>query len=198
MRRRSWTLTALFLALPATLACGRTGLGTSQQGTGGSHGASGADTGGATASTGGAAGAVSWPCGEATCLSSLFQTCVPAGSCAQQGAGGPSATALRACYANGVTVSYVGGWNGTNVTTTLTVSRQGAPCYAIQSVSGTTESATRFVISGPSGEVATAVTADKAGSISVTCHGREPVLVDHTCLAPVSTSPDHCDPGTCP
>ena len=198
MRRSSWPLTALFLALPATLACGRTGLGAAQQGAGGIHGPSVADTGGSPASTGDAAGAASGPCGEATCLSSLFPTCVPAGRCTEQGAGGPSAVAFQACYANGMTVSYVGGWNGTNVTTTLTVSHQGAPCYTVKSTSGTTESAIHYVISGPSGDVATAVTADKAGSISVTCQGRQPVLVNLDCLSPVSTSADDCDRGTCP
>jgi len=198
MRRRYWPLTALVLALPATLACGRTRLETARQGAGGTRGPAVANTGGATAGNGGAAGTASGPCGEATCLSLLFQTCVPAGSCTEQGAGGPSATAVHDCYANGVTVSHVGGWNGTNVITTLTVSQQGAPCYTIKSTSGTTESATRYEISGPSGEAATAVTADKAGAISVTCQGSQPVLVDHACLAPVSTGNDDCDLGTCP
>lgn len=194
MRLRSWTLTALLLAL----ACGRTGLGTAQHGPGGTHGPGVADTGGSTVSSGGTAGAASGPCGEATCLTSLFQTCVPAGSCAKSGTGGPSAVVSNICYANGVTVSYVGGLNGTDVVTTLTVSRDGTPCYAIKATSGSTSSAFTYVISGPNLEVATAVTADKEGSIAVTCHGQEPILTNFTCLHPVTNSPDNCDLATCP
>jgi hypothetical protein len=194
MRRRPWLLTALFLAL----ACGRTGMGTAQQNAGGTHGPDVVDTGGATTSTGGASGATAGPCGEATCLSSLLQTCAPAGSCAWQGGGGPDGVGSSACYANGVTVSTSSGWNGTNVFSTLTVSRKGVRCYTIKETGGSTTSAITYVISGPGGEVATAVTADKAGNVSVTCQGQKPVPVDFACLNPVSTGTDGCIPGECP
>ena len=194
MQLRSWTLTALLLAL----ACGRTELGTAQRGAGGTHGPGVADTGGLPVSSGGSAGAASGPCGEATCLTTLFQTCVPAGSCAYQGAGGPSAVAYYACYVNGVSVGHINEWNGTNVVSTLTVLRQGAQCYTIKETSGGTSSASTYVISGRSGEVATAVTADKAGNIVVTCHGQPPILTNFTCLSPVTTSSDSCDRDACP
>lgn len=194
MRRRPWPLTALFLAL----ACGRTGMGTAQQNAGGNHGPDVVDTGEATTSTGDAAGATAGPCGEATCLSSLLQTCAPAGSCSRQGGGGPSGVGSSACYANGVTVGTSSGLNGMNVVTTLTVSRKGVRCYNIEGTSGSSTSATTYVISGPGGEVATAVTADKAGNVSVTCQGQKPVLVDYACLKPVSTGTDGCTLGECP
>jgi hypothetical protein len=187
-------LTVLLLAL----ACGRTGLGTAQQNAGGNHGPEVADAGGAPTSTGGTTGTSSGPCGEATCLSSLFATCVPAGSCARHGAGSGNASALDACYANGITLRYVGGWNGKNVTTELIVSRRGVSCYTISSIDGATSSSISYVISGPSGQVATAVTADKAGAISVTCQGGKPVLAEGACLRPVSTDVSGCDLEECP
>lgn len=120
------------------------------------------------------------------------------GSCAWQGGGGPDAVASDTCYANGVTVHRYGGWNGTNVTGELTVSRRGALCYTIESISGMVSSATTHVISGPNSEVATAVTADKADSIAVTCPGHGPVLVNFACLDPVSTDTADCTLDACP
>lgn len=194
MRLRFWLLTALLGAL----ACGRTALEASPQNAGGISGPGVGDTGGAPTGTGGTAGAGSGPCGKATCLASLFQTCAPAGSCVWHGAGGPDAVAYDTCYANGVTVHSSSGWNGTDVTSRLTVLREGKRCYAIESISGGAVSAITYVISGPDGDVATAVTADKAGSVSVTCHGQQPVPANVACFSPVSSGDDGCTPGDCP
>jgi hypothetical protein len=157
-----------------------------------------AGSGGSDTSTGGTGGAASGPCGEATCLTSLFQTCVPEGSCSSQGGNSPNAAYGTACYANGVTVSTVGGWNGSNVFGSLMVRRNGALCYSIDTSSPPNVSAITYVVSGADGEeVATGTTADKSGTVPMACKGSQPTPVAAACLHPVGDD-SACNSGTCP
>ena len=111
---RTLLLAGMVVGVALANGCGRTEMETLVHVTG---------NGRANPSTGGASGSAAGPCGEATCLTSLFQTCVPEGSCSLQGGASPSASFNTGCYANGVTVSYLGSYNGTNVTGNLSTGR---------------------------------------------------------------------------
>ena len=157
-----------------------------------------ADSGGSATSTGGAGGAPSGPCGEATCLTSLFQTCVPEGSCSVQGGASPSASYSTGCYANGVTVSYVGSYNGAGVTRNQTVRHNGVLCYIIEETLPTNANAVTYVVRGANGEdVATGTTADKSGTVPMACVGSQPTPVSALCLNPLGDN-SACISGTCP
>jgi len=181
-------LAGMAIEVALVSGCGRTEMETLVRVTG---------SGGSATSTGGAGGAASGPCGEATCLASLFQTCVPQGGCIAQGGNSPSASYGTACYANGVTVSTVGGWNGTSLFGSLTVSRNGALCYTIDTSSPPNASAVTYVVSGANGEeVATGTTADKSGTVPMACNGSQPTPVEVACLNPVGDN-SGCESGTC-
>jgi hypothetical protein len=165
--------------------------GLSTIGTGGTSGPWSGGAGGADTGAGGAGGADAGACGEATCLAALFQTCVPEGECAMRLG---STVFYDICYGNGVTVSRTLRDYGA----TTTVERDGAPCYSIETWSPANASAISYVITDGNGNpIATAVTADKAGHVTVTCTGGSPITVDGSCLRPVSDSPT-CDLQTCP
>jgi hypothetical protein len=169
--------------------------GTTVPSTGGTIGGTGgavAGTGGVVASTGDAGSTE--PCGAATCLTALFQTCVPDGSCVQYGGGSPSAVFSDTCYANGVNVFTQGSYLGSYVS----VQRAGLGCYTIKWRSETNASAVSYtIIDGTGQEIATAVTADKEGNLTVTCKGGQPTTVSGACLdAPRGSAT--CVPGECP
>jgi len=156
-------------------------------------GGSGADSG-----AGGAGGAASGLCAGATCLTVLFQDCVPEGNCSVQGGASPSASFNTACYANGVTVSYQGSYNGANTTRKLAVGRNGVVCYRTEmSMSANASAVTYVVLDAQGNEVATGTTLDKAGSVAVTCKGGTPTPVLAACLESVGDN-SRCDPGNCP
>jgi hypothetical protein len=195
----------LGVGLVWAMACGRTEMGVSVQGAdsgaGGSGGAGGSvptGTGGADASAGGADGMASGPCGAATCLASLFQTCVPEGRCSVHGGSSPSAAFSTICYANGVTVSYQGSGTGSGSSRDLTVRRNGVLCYLVKGWAPANASGYTYSIAGPGGEVvATGATADKAGSITVTCKDTKSTTVSYACLFP-DRDTSSCDLDTCP
>jgi hypothetical protein len=209
---RSLLLAELLVGFALAIGCGRTEMGTLVRGadggggaggiaaTGGGGGAGGiaaTGSGGAPASTGGTGGSASGPCGEATCLTLLFQTCVPEGSCSVQSGGSPNASFATGCYANGITVSMVGGWNGTNMFGSLAVGHRGVACYAINSSSPSSGGGNLYVVTDASGgQVATGTTDPSTGSITVTCNGGKPTPVREACLKPVSDS-STCVPGQC-
>ena len=175
---------------------GRTGSESSGAG-GGVGGIARAGAGGFGVSNGGAGGGTSGVCGEAICLTSLFQTCVPEGSCSWHGGGSPSASFSDVCYSNGVTVSYFGTYKygASNVTASLTVARNGTLCYKIDTLSGGDFS---YVITDGNGQqVATGTADNKAGDITVTCNGSKPTTVSYACINPTGDS-SGCDTGTCP
>jgi uncharacterized membrane protein YgcG len=134
---------------------------------------------------------LSGPCGKATCLIDLFRTCVPEGDCAMRLG---STVFYDICYANGVTVSHHAGGYGQ----TTRVERNGVLCYSIKDSAPPNASAISYVVTDGNGnEVATGVTADESGSVTVTCNGGEPTMVSRACLeAPVS--PSTCASGECP
>ena len=149
-------------------------------GGGGTGGIGQSGTGGVP--TGGSDGGVSGICGEARCLTLLFQTCVPEGDCRSQGGGSPSAVFSNTCYSNGVTVSYYGSYKygASNLVGSLTVNRKSALCYKIEEFSDDT---TLYVVSDGNGQqVATGIPGSEAGSIIVTCDGGKPTAVDQACL----------------
>ena len=147
---------------------------------------------------GGAGGAVSGLCAEATCLTMLFQTCVPEGGCSVQGGSSPSASFNTACYANGVSVSYEGSYSGTNTTRKLAVGRNGNVCYRIEmSIPANASAVTYVVLDARGDEVATGTTLDKAGSVAMTCKGGTPTPVLAACLESVGDN-SRCNPGNCP
>jgi len=141
---------------------------------------------------------VSGPCGEATCLTTLFQTCVPEGDCTAQGAGSPSAVFSARCYENGVQVSVTGIGTGAGTSSDLSVMRDRTTCYAVKGWAPTGASGMSYTITGANGEqVATGMTADKSGFVTVTCNGGSPVTVSAACLdSPVG--PSSCGSGPCP
>jgi len=141
-------------------------------------------------------GVAAGPCSEVSGLASLFQTCVPQGSCTVHGGSSPSASFNTGCYANGVGVSNVGSYSGSDVTSSLSVRRDGVLCYSIDTSTPTNASAIEYVVRGANGEaVATGTTVDKSGSVTVTCTGSKPTSVSRTCLEPVGDN-SGCDPGT--
>jgi hypothetical protein len=150
-------------------------------------------------SSGGTGGTALRPCSEATCLASLFQTCVPEGACALHGGSSPSAVFGDICYANGVTVQTVGSYIGPNTTSTVSVGRNGVRCYRIeQSIAPGASSGPYVITDGNGNEIATAVVADKVtNTVTVTCTGQSPVTVAGACLNPVNTSPT-CTLDECP
>ena len=174
---------------------GRTGSESMGAGGGGAGGIGQGGSGGV--STGGAGGGASGICGEALCLTSLFQTCVPEGDCYAMGGGSPSAVFGNTCYANGVTVSYYGSYKygASNVTGSLTVSRNGTLCYEIDELS---DDSVSYVISDGNGQqVATGIPGNDAGSITVTCNGSKPNTVEYACLYSAENSGD-CTLAACP
>jgi hypothetical protein len=136
--------------------------------------------------------APSGPCGQATCLTVLFQTCVPEGDCTIQGGGSPSAVFWSSSYENGVQVSSVGSGTGAGSSRDWSVRRDQAPCYAVKGWQPFGASVMAYTITGSSGEtIATGETTDKPGMVTVTCTGGEPILVNSTCLEP------HWDTSSC-
>jgi hypothetical protein len=189
----------LVVGFALAIGCGRTEMGVLARAadSGASAGWAGSESGG-TGGTGGSGGVSSGTCAEATCLTPLFQACVPEGSCSVQDGGSPSASFNTGCYANGVTVSYLGSYSGTNLTDSLTVRRNGVLCYSIDTSTPMDSNAATYVVRGASGEeVATGALVDKTGTVSVTCKGSQPTPVGATCLKPVADN-SGCEPGTCP
>jgi len=179
-------------------AGGQTGSGSRGAGDGGAVGTSQAVVGGSGVSSGGAGGGASEVCGEALCLTALFQTCVPEGNCFARGGGGPSASFTDTCYSNGVTVSYFGSYKygASNVVGSVTVTQNGTPCYEIDTLS---DGATSYVISDGSGkQVATGIPGNEVGSVTVTCNGSKPTTVDYACLGPANRDANECTLDTCP
>lgn len=169
--------------------CGRTELRPLARGT------TGSDDGG-TSSPVDTATVAQGPCREATCLTSLFHTCVPEGKCALFGTGSPSASVRQTCYANGVFVSSQGGWNGKNVYQDLTVSRDKSVCYRISETDASTGPGADYVITGAGGKrVATGSTDPETGTITVTCEGGTPTEISETCLQPVGQNQSTCEWG---
>ena len=186
---RTLILSQAIAGYVSMLGCGRTEMGTSAVGTGGESGGGGA---------GGAGATLSGPCGEATCLVSLFQTCVPEGNCVISGGGSPSAAFSTSCYENGVTVSRVGSGSGTITTDKLTVHRDGRLCYSVERSSPVNASATDYAVLGPDNEkVAVGTTVDKSGHLTLTCVGGQPTTISEACLRPVGDTPA-CVSGICP
>ena len=173
---------------------GRTGNDSSGAGGGGAGGVGQGGSGGV--STGGAGGGASGVCGEALCLASLFQTCVPEGDCFARGGGSPSASFSDVCYSNGVTVSSFGTYKGvSNVIGSLTVSRNGILCYEIDELS---DDSVSYVISDGNGrQVATGIPGNDVGFVTVTCNGSTPTTVGDGCLYSAENGGE-CTLETCP
>jgi hypothetical protein len=174
---------------------GRTGSESSGTGGGGAGGIAQGGSGGV--STGGAGGGTSGVCGEALCLTSLFQTCVPEGDCYAMGGGSPSAVFSNTCYANGVTVSYYGSYKygASNLVGSLTVSRDGSLCYKVEEFS---DDSVSYVISDGNGQqVATGIPENDGGSIAVTCNSSKPTTVGYACLYSAENSSE-CTLESCP
>ncbi len=217
MISRTLHLAKLVVGFALAIGCGRTEMGVLARAadSGASAGLAGSESGGAGGTggaggivqtggsgvevgTGGSGGVASGTCAEATCLTSLFQACVPEGSCSVQGGGSPSASFNTGGYANGVTVSYLGSYSGTNLTDSLTVRHNGVLCYSIDTATPMDSNAVTYVVRGASGEeVATGALVDKTGTVSVTCKGSQPTPVGATCLKPVADN-SGCELGTCP
>ncbi|HEX7596801.1 MAG TPA: hypothetical protein VF518_01230, partial [Polyangia bacterium] len=145
-------------------------------------------------------GAALGTCAEALCLASLLQTCLPGGSCSVFGGGSPSAAFTDICYSNGVFVSQVGEWNGSNaVVSDLGVQRNGVPCYEIKITDPTAGVTISYVVTGPDGQPVATGMADKSNPsvVTLTCNGSPPVTVSATCLDPTFDT-SGCVSGTCP
>jgi hypothetical protein len=146
---------------------------------------------------------LSGPCGEATCLIDLFQTCVPEGSCSAYGSGALGYLWLATCYANGVevdtTVSDTDAGTGRIETWRAMRGRDRTLCYAVNGAAPTGSSMT-YTITGANGEqVATGISSDQPGFVTVTCNGGQPTMVSNTCLEappPTGCSSGGCPPGT--
>ena len=216
---RPLPLAALVVGFALASGCGRTEMGvlarasdnaggttagqtgSESNGAGGGAGSGGigyAGAGGLAVSTGGAAGGASGVCAEAPCLASLFQDCVPEGRCSVEGHLSPSATANTTCYSNGVAVSSLTTYSGSNVIGSVTVARNGTPCYSIDTSVPMSGSAVSYVFSDANRQqVATGTTVDKTGSVVVTCNGSTATTVSGACVHPTGDS-SGCDMGTCP
>jgi hypothetical protein len=170
-------------------------------GAGGGAGGGGigyAGAGGSDVSSGGASGGASGVCSQAPCLASLFQDCVPEGRCSVEGHSSPSAAFNTACYSNGVTVSTLGTYSGSTSIGSVTVRRNGTPCYEIDTSWETSASAVSYVFRDANGQqVATGTTTvDNTGTVLVTCNGSTATTVSGDCATTGYSS--GCDMGTCP
>lgn len=184
--------TAVLFSLAMVFGCGRSEMETLAGGT--EIGASGA--------AGGLAGATFAPCGEVTCLASLFGTCVPEGDCHRHSGSSPSASFDSTCYANGISVSRSGGaaLDGKGTASSFSVRRRDkGVCYSIDGSAPMGVSGFSYVITDSAGrQVATAVAAGKAPPmVEVTCAGGKPVLVSADCLDPIDTNVS-CSLSACP
>jgi hypothetical protein len=181
----------------ASSSAGSTTIGGTASSTGGMSSSGGASVGGAGGNGGAAGGGASGVCGEAGCLTSLFQDCVPEGNCFAQGGGGPSARSTDICYSNGVRVFYVGAYNssGNNVIKTLTVRRNGSLCYEMKTTSGGDVSL--VVSDGKGQQVATGTAENDAGPVTMTCNGGRPTTVGKACL-PSAGDSQACTLQACP
>ena len=181
------------------MTAGQTG--SESGGPGGGAGSGGigyAGAGGLAVSAGGAGGGTSGICAEAPCLAALFQDCVPEGSCTVEGHLDPSASVATACYLNGVAVSSFATYSGSNLTGSVTVARNGTPCYSIDTSAAMSGSAVSYVFSDGKGQpIATGTTVDKTGSVVVTCNGGSAATVSGACVHPNGDS-SGCNMGTCP
>ncbi len=169
--------------------------GSSAQGTGGA-----VPTGGGSQQATGGAGGGSEACAGAPCLESLFQTCVPEGSCSVQGGSSPSAAYSTACYSNGVTVSHFGTYSFVDykVVSQLTVRRNDAACFIVETAQRSLGDPVTYVISDASGQpVAVATVGDDPAHVTVTCNGGESTSVSVDCLSPASDT-SACVSGPCP
>jgi hypothetical protein len=179
----------MVLGVALAIGCGRTEMETLARAAG---------SGGADASSSRAEDAASGPCGGATCLASLFQTCVPEGSCSVQSSESAGTYFTIVCYANGVTVSQVESDGATEMTGDLTVRRDGALCYSIASSTPVNSNGTVYVVRNANGEqVATGALVKKDGTVTVTCNGGQPTPVSSACLLPIGYH-RACAPGICP
>jgi hypothetical protein len=182
MQQNSSLIGAL-VGLALLPACGRTELFPSVRRAPASDGGTASDT-----------AAFSGPCRAATCLTTLFQTCVPRGSCTAFGTGSPSASVGQRCYANGIFVSRQGGWNGTNVYRDLTVSRDGSLCYRISETDAPSGRGADYVITGAGDKrVASGSLHPETGTLSVTCEGGSPAEISEACLQPVDSDDSECE-----
>ena len=146
----------------------------------------------------GAGGGASGICAEAPCLASLFQGCVPEGSCTWEGGSSPGGRGIATCYSNGVSVSDMELYNGPIATGSVTVARNGTPCYSIDTSAAMSGSAVSYVFSDGKGQpIATGTTVDKTGSVVVTCNGGSAATVSGACVHPNGDS-SGCNMGTCP
>ncbi len=180
----------LLVACAWAFGCGRSPMDTLVHATG---------SGGSTMGSGGTGGSSpSGACGEATCLTELFATCVPAGDCIFRGVSSPSDVHGTVCYANGVTMSYTAGDTGTGLGSELIVRRGPVLCYSIASYAPLGVSGFSYIIrDGNAKQVATAVAADKNGHLTVTCEGRPATTVASDCLVRIGDTSE-CTPGGCP
>jgi hypothetical protein len=138
------------------------------------------------------------PCGKATCLTALFSTCRPEGSCTFRGAGSPSAVFGMSCYGNGVEISSGGSGTGAGSSSDLAVSQDRVLCYKVKGWKPTGVSVMTYDISGANGElIATGATTDQPGFVTVTCKNGEPTTVSYTCLEP-PVGTESCTYGDCP
>jgi hypothetical protein len=215
---RPLPLAALVVGFALASGCGRTEMGvlarasdnaggttagqtgSESNGAGGGAGSGGigqAGAGGLAVSTGGAGGGASGICAEAPCLASLFRGCVPEGSCTVEGHSSPSAVFGTACYSNGVSVSTLATYSGSNSIGSVTVARNGLRCYSIDTSAPMSGNAVSYVFSDANGQqVATGTIVDKTGSVVVTCNGSTAATVSGACVHPAGDS-SGCDMGTC-
>jgi hypothetical protein len=191
---RTFSLPTLLVGFALANGCGRTGM---DQLASGSDTAGKATAGQTGSESGGAGGSASGLCGEALCLTSLFQTCVPEGSCSVQGGGSPSAVFSDACYSNGVTVFFLGTYNGPNGIRNLDVRRNGTLCYSIDELTQPS-GAVSYVFNGANNQqVATGSADSGAGPVTVTCTDGKSATVSDACMNPTGDS-SRCGSGTCP
>jgi len=184
-------LATLVVGFALANGCGRTEMGTLVRGSDNAGGTTAGQTG---SESGGASGV----CAEAPCLASLFQDCVPEGRCSAESHASPSATFNTACYSNGVAVSSLATYSGSNVIGSVTVARNGTRCYSIDTSGPISGSAVSYVFSDANGQqVATGTTVDKTGSVVVTCNGSTATTVSGACAHPSGDS-SGCVMGTCP
>jgi hypothetical protein len=103
---------------------------------------------------------------------------------------------MSACYANGVTLSWINGWDGvSSVRGSLTVRRSGAHCYTIDWSEGST---TSYVVTDANGhQVATGIGDPGDTTATVTCDEGRPTSVSVACLNPVNLDLSNCDSEPC-
>lgn len=165
-------------------ASGDSGADGATQGTAGAGG-----SGGTAGAGGGAGGGTSGSCNAPSCLTSLYSSCEPSGTCVSQT--DTTTFATNSCYSNGVKEIMTIALSGI----AITYKKGTSTCYSIN-----IDSTGAISFKNAAGSVVATGTYDSTTTATtVTCTGGQAVTVNSSCDSSTmgGTSAPDCTQGTC-